>query len=244
MNRAGLHLPAPSRNVHRMCTLLLGAALLTMAAPLSGCSRRKVVVHTPPAPPPTAAPAPLPAPGVYVEEGIASWYGVPFHGRRTASGEIYDMEKHTAAHRILPFDTIVRVTNLKNGRQADVRINDRGPFVEGRIIDLSLAAARALDMVTDGIVPVRIEILEGPHELTSYFTVQVGAFRSRENALELSRKLQARYQPVFINAFDSPEGTLYRVRIGQLPSESAARELAARIQKDENLAAFVVRIED
>lgn len=244
MNQAGLHLPASSRAGYRLRTLLLGAALLTMAAQLNGCSRRKVVVHTPPAPPPATAPAPLPVPGIYVEEGIASWYGVPFHGRRTASGEIYDMEKRTAAHRTLPFDTIVRVTNLKNGRQADVRINDRGPFVEGRIIDLSLAAARALDMVADGIVPVRIEILEGPHELTSYFTVQVGAFRSRENALEFSRKLQARYQPVFVTAFDSPEGTLYRVRVGQLPSESAARELATRIGQAENLTPFVVRIED
>ncbi len=221
--------------------MLTGIALLALAVQLSGCGRRKVVVRTPPA---TTPAPPATAPDVYAEQGLASWYGVPFHGRRTASGEIYDMEKRTAAHKTLPFDTIVRVTNLRNGRQADVRINDRGPFVAGRVIDLSLAAARALDMVADGVVPVRIEVLNGPHELTSYFTVQVGAFRSRENALEFGRKLQARYQPVFVRPFPSPEGTLYRVRVGQLRSESAARELAARIQQAENLAPIVVRIED
>ncbi|NIA12493.1 MAG: septal ring lytic transglycosylase RlpA family protein [Nitrospiraceae bacterium] len=98
-----------------------------------------------------------------VHKGIASWYGPGFHGRRTASGEVFDQNAMTAAHRELPFGTRVRVKNLRNGRSVIVRINDRGPFVRGRIIDLSKEAARRLDMVADGIVPVRVEVIKrGP----------------------------------------------------------------------------------
>jgi rare lipoprotein A len=93
------------------------------------------------------------------QTGIASWYGVPYNGRRAANGEVYDMEKLTAAHRTLPFDTWVEVTNLTNNKRVDVRITDRGPFVNGRIIDLSLAAAREIDLVTAGIVRVRIKVI-------------------------------------------------------------------------------------
>jgi rare lipoprotein A len=93
---------------------------------------------------------------------VASWYGHPFHGRTTASGETYDMEAMTAAHRTLPFGTVVQVDNLDNGQRTRVRINDRGPFVRGRIIDLSRRAARELDMVGAGIARVRITILEAP----------------------------------------------------------------------------------
>jgi len=101
----------------------------------------------------------------YREKGIASWYGGKFHGRRCASGEVFDQNAMTAAHRKLPFDTIVRVRNLRNDRAVVVRINDRGPFIRGRIIDLSRGAARQLGMVTDGIVPVRIQVLKwGPRD--------------------------------------------------------------------------------
>jgi rare lipoprotein A len=93
------------------------------------------------------------------QTGEASWYGQKFHNKRTASGEKFDMRSLTAAHRTLPFNTIVRVENLKNGRKVDVRINDRGPFIEGRIIDLSRKAAEKLDMIRDGVVTVRIEVL-------------------------------------------------------------------------------------
>ena len=96
------------------------------------------------------------------ETGIASWYGVPYNGRRSANGEIYDMEKLTAAHRTLPFDTWVEVTNLVNKKHVDVRITDRGPFVNGRVIDLSLAAAREIDLVKSGIVRVRIKVIRNP----------------------------------------------------------------------------------
>ena len=96
------------------------------------------------------------------ETGIASWYGAPYNGRRSANGEVYDMEKLTAAHRTLPFDTWLEVTNLQNQKRVDVRITDRGPFVNGRIIDLSLAAAREIDMVQSGIVRVRIKVIRKP----------------------------------------------------------------------------------
>lgn len=98
--------------------------------------------------------------GKYVEEGLASWYGKTFHGRRTASGRKFNMRRMSAAHKTLPFHTVVRVTNLRNGRKVKVRITDRGPFVEGRIIDLSRKAARALDMERDGVVPVRITVVK------------------------------------------------------------------------------------
>ena len=96
----------------------------------------------------------------YDEVGEASWYGKPYHGRLTANGEKYNMNKLTAAHRTLPFDTNVRVTNLRNGRRVKVRINDRGPFVGGRIIDLSRKAASKLKMIEDGVVPVGLQILD------------------------------------------------------------------------------------
>src|SRR6266567_2023089 len=98
----------------------------------------------------------------YVETGVASWYGYPFHGRTAADGEVYRMERLTAAHRTLPFNTWVRVVNLTNAKAVDVRIIDRGPFIDGRIIDLSHAAARAIEMVGPGTAPVRLEVLFSP----------------------------------------------------------------------------------
>jgi len=110
-------------------------------------------------PAPPIASIPTPAEPTMMETGLASWYGPKFHGRRTASGEVFNQEKFTAAHRTLPWGSRVRVTNLDNGKSVDVRINDRGPFGKGRIIDLSRAAARALDIVIRGITTVRIEWL-------------------------------------------------------------------------------------
>jgi rare lipoprotein A len=133
-----------------MFALILGAAL-SLA---TGCAR-KVSASVPS--------AVKPARIGDTETGIASWYGVPYNGRRSANGEIYDMEKLTAAHRTLPFDTWVEVTNLENKKRVDVRITDRGPFVNGRIIDLSLAAARELDLVRAGIVRVRIKVIRKPN---------------------------------------------------------------------------------
>jgi rare lipoprotein A len=130
--------------------VLLMAMSLTV---FTGCAK-KSTAH---------APSPVkPARIGEIETGIASWYGVPYNGRRAADGEIYDMEQLTAAHRTLPFNTWVEVTNLENNRKVNVRIIDRGPFVNGRIIDLSLAAAREIDMVRQGIVRVRIKVIRRP----------------------------------------------------------------------------------
>ncbi|MFQ6109138.1 MAG: septal ring lytic transglycosylase RlpA family protein [Candidatus Aminicenantales bacterium] len=160
-----------------------------------------------------------------VQTGLASWYGPSFHGRTTSSAEIFNMYDLTAAHRSLPFGTQVMVTNLKNGKSVIVRINDRGPFIRGRIIDLSYAAARMLDMVGDGVVPVRIEVLQSipPEKPASAFAVQVGAFIYKENALALQRKLQKTHSDVYISKFETPSQTYYRVRIKARSLESAER---------------------
>lgn len=179
-----------------------------------------------------------------MEEGYASWYGEPYHGRRAAGGEIYNMYEFTAAHRTLPFDTNLRVTNLENGKATEVRINDRGPFVENRIIDLSLAAARAIDMVGPGVARVRLEVISEPPEAPNQvrYGVQVGAFQERENAGRLKLSLETRYRPVIIVLYDSPRGLFYRVRVGSLPTESEARVLAGRLAA-EGFTPFVVRLD-
>ena len=146
---------------------------------------------------------------------MASWYGEPFHGRRTASGEIYDMEEMTAAHQWLPFQTIVQVENLDNGRRTQVRITDRGPFVHDRIIDLSRAGAHSIGMLGPGTANVRIVILEMPAD-PSCLELQVGAFREPSNALALRRDLEdagldAREEPGpdgVIRVIAGPFGTL------------------------------------
>ncbi len=183
-------------------------------------------------------------PGEYTEVGIASWYGAPFDGRRTSNGEVYDMNDLTAAHRTLPFNSIVRVTNLTNGKHVNVRINDRGPFVANRIIDLSHSAASAIGMLGPGTAEVRLDVIGGPDPSTGFFGVQVGAFQLKENADRLQKELSARYAPVDISEFDSPRGTYYRVRAGRLPSESAARALALQIQQEDGTTAFVVRLDN
>src|SRR6187549_1131346 len=125
--------------------------------------------------------------------GLASYYAEPYHGRKTASGEIFDSYRElTAAHRTLPFNTMVRVTNKLNGREVDVRINDRGPFVDGRVIDLSLRAAREIDLVQAGIAPVKLTVLQASTEppKAPLFAVQVGAFESEAAAQELKQKLE------------------------------------------------------
>jgi rare lipoprotein A len=190
-------------------------------------------------------PAALSAADGYSEEGNASWYGAPFHGRRASSGEIYDMYKLTAAHRTLPFDTLVRITNLNNGKFTTVRITDRGPFVENRVIDLSFAAAREIDSVGAGVVPVRLEVLSSGVELGSgFFTVQVGAFRDPANAERLRDRLNTSYSPIFIQQYDSPEGLYYRVRVGKVSGEEAARQFGEQLRSREGFTPFVVRLDD
>lgn len=239
---------------------------------LGGCASRKpAATHHPPPPapateepapaensvaatPPHPAPSPAPkkhsktpqepAPVGYTEEGNASWYGVPFHGRRASNGEIYDMNKLTAAHRTLPFETMVRVTNLNNGKSTVVRITDRGPFVENRIIDLSHAAAEEVDSIGRGVVPVRLEVLGNVNPTEGFFTVQVGAFRDRANAERLRDRLSASYSPISIQQYDSPNGLFYRVRVGKISGEDAAQQLGDSLRSKEGFTPFVVRLDE
>jgi rare lipoprotein A len=195
-------------------------------------------------PPPSSERQP-PIPGGYVEEGVASWYGVPFNGRRTSNGEIYDMHTLTAAHRTLPFNCVVRVTNLNNGKQTEVRINDRGPFVANRVIDLSLAAAQAIEMWGPGTANVRLEILSGPNPSVGSFGVQVGAFKLQENAERYRAEMDAANPPASIQTYEAADGTTYyRVRVGKLPSEDAAQKLADKLKSEGRAGALVVRIDD
>lgn len=182
-------------------------------------------------------------PGQWVEQGIASWYGVPFNGHRTSDGEIYNMYAMTAAHRTLPFGSIVQVTDLANGRKVDVRINDRGPFVNNRIIDLSYSAAKALGMIGPGTAPVRLQVVSGSSSEAGLFGVQVGAFHVEANAERLRAGLAARYSPISIVPYDSPRGTFYRVRVGRFSTEQAARQLAAELRASDQLTTFVVRLD-
>lgn len=213
----------------------------------SDAAKRSTDVPETPANPPAPKRgkiAAIPAPSGYTEEGNASWYGVPFHGRRASNGEIYDMYKLTAAHRTLPFETMVRVTNLSNGKSTVVRITDRGPFVENRIIDLSLAAAREIESVGPGVVPVRVEVLGNVNPTAGFFTVQVGAFRDRGNAERLRDRLSLSYSPISIQQYDSPYGMFYRVRVGKISGEDATRTLSDQLRDREGFTPFVTRLDE
>lgn len=168
-----------------------------------------------------------------VQTGLASWYGPGFHGKMTSSREIYNMYDMTAAHRTLPFGAYVMVTNLKNGKSTIVKINDRGPFIKGRIIDLSYAAAQMLDIVEEGVVPVKIEVLRdvSPKKSGQKFSVQLGAFIFKKNALALKKKLQKKYEGVFISIYETPYQTYYRVRI-KAGSLEAAQKIGRKLLKD------------
>jgi rare lipoprotein A len=165
------------------------------------------------------------------ETGIASWYGQEFHGRPTSSREVFDMNDMTAAHRTLPFGTYVMVTNLGNDRSAIVRINDRGPFVRGRIIDLSYAAARVLGIVGPGTARVRLETLRGfkapEPSAKSAIWIQVGAFSVQENAYAIKRRLDGTFPGVVVTRFKTNRGTYFRVRVRT--DEVQARPLAQRL---------------
>jgi peptidoglycan lytic transglycosylase len=154
------------------------------------------------------------------------------------------MYELTAAHRTLPFETMVRVTNLNNGKNTTVRITDRGPFVENRIIDLSLAAAREIDLVGPGVAPVRVEVLGNVDPTAGFFTVQVGAFRDRGNAERLRDRLNISYAPIFIQQYDAPEGTFYRVRVGKISGEDAARQFGEQLRGRAGFSPFVVRLDE
>lgn len=188
-----------------------------------------------------------------IERGIASWYGNPFHGRQTANGERYDMHQLTAAHKTLPFGTVVEVHNLDNNRRVRVRINDRGPFVRGRIIDLSQAAARKIDMIGPGTAKVELVLVQEPGGVqtaarqpgppptagaetptgtrpiawTGPWTVQIGAFQEPDRARNL-RDLLARHYP---DATVRSDGTWHKVQIGRYEKRRRAEKLQKELGK-------------
>lgn len=172
----------------------------------------------------------------FKQTGLASWYGKKFHGRRTSNQEIFDMYKLTAAHKTLPLPSYVEVTNLKNNKQVVVRVNDRGPFVGDRIIDLSYAAAKMLGFVHDGVTEVQIRVVNSPRDLqqkpiTQGLTyVQLGAFSDQNTAYNLAKKAsQLLGIETFVTILTTPGGLLHRVRIGPIDSEYKVNKLLNRI---------------
>lgn len=167
------------------------------------------------------------------ERGVASWYGPNFHGRRTANGEVYDMHGLTAAHRTLPFDTWVRVTNLDNGRSVDLRINDRGPFVKGRMLDVSYAAAQRLEMVGPGTARVEIRVLDGPLPpkpapvAAQRFTVQLGAFESERRARRLRAEVARSHPDTVVRS----GGGWHRVQVGRFDTRDAAERVLMELTR-------------
>ena len=238
---------------------LVGFAAIAMLL-LSACGGHKTARSQPvpppptiqppePAPPATAKTEPEPAPSVphkkpiYVETGMASWYGPPYHNRRGANGEIYNQNAMTAAHRTLPLNSVIRVTNLSNGRAAVVRITDRGPFVEDRIVDLSLAAAKAVDVWRPGTAEVRLEVLSTPAPIFDggRWCVQIGAFHSEHEARQLKQKLQDRYESANVIQFTGPTGEWVRIRPAG-DDKRKAEEVASKTHVREG-SVFLVRLD-
>ncbi len=192
-----------------------GAALL-LCLIVTGCATNR---YQPPRPRDTV-------------RGMASWYGEDFHGKPTASGTIYDMHGLTAAHRELPLGTVVDVTHLDNGRHVRVLVNDRGPFVRGRILDLSYGAARKLDMVGEGVARVEIRIVSvgggtsGPIR-TRRYTVQAGAFRDRVNAVATLRRIEGDYPQAELQS----AGGWHRLRVGVFGNRRDAEEVRRRLER-------------
>ena len=237
----------------RAVRMTMTLVLCLIVAGLVGCGSKTAPLGSIPPAPGKKAPAPTGKGGTYrpytingqtyyplgsadgyAETGRASWYGRDFHGRKTANGERYDMYQMTAAHRILPMHTRVVVTNLENGRRAEVRINDRGPFVKNRIIDLSYAAASALGVVGPGTARVRLETVPGERILyVGPFYVQYGAFIVEANARNLRRKLADRGYPGTRVVRGELNGTTFwRVQVGAFQSLTDAESIRVRLAKE------------
>ena len=178
----------------------------------------------------------------YAEEGIASWYGPKFHGRKTSNGEIFNMYEMTAAHRVLPMNTKVKVTNLENGKVVNLRINDRGPFAKDRIIDLSFAAAREMDMIGPGTARVRVEAIGSipKSQMLGNYYVQVGSFSSRENASRLLQKMkQNGYPESRMQEFFRNNKSLWRVQAGRFSNLQDAENVHSKLL-EEMPGAFII----
>jgi len=235
--------------------LLLGSALL------SGCGHKRTPAPVPPPPSlpqekPAATPpgetagenegieVPAGAKPIFEQTGMASWYGAPYHNRRGSNGEVYNMHAMTAAHLTLPLGSILRVTNLQSGHSALVRITDRGPFVPGRIVDLSLAAAKSLDVYLPGTAKVRLEVLQAPVPLDTggRWAVQIGSFTGQKAAAELAGHLQKRYQTANVIKFLSPVGDWW-VRVRVLDDDRQRATALAHETETAEGSVFLVRLD-
>jgi len=240
---------------------------------LAGCSHRDPYpVASAPAPPPiapppasrsvsrpAAKPATVPAqPSVvlddgdayvashrpiYSEEGVASWYGPPYHNHQGANGKIYDQNALTAAHRTLPMGTLIVVTNEKTGQSATMRVTDRGPFVPGRVLDLSMASAKATGVYRAGLATVRIDVYQTPRPIDEggRWCVQIGAFEHERQAIRLHEELERRYESAQVIDFAGPTG--YWVRIRPQGDNREQAELIARRLKPAEGDAYLVRLD-
>jgi rare lipoprotein A len=240
---------------------LLCAFVLVLFLSAAGCGGKKTArVSVPPPPEKTAESQttgtgssgrllkpelsiPDGAKPLYVETGIASWYGPPYHNRRGSNGEVYDMHGLTAAHRTLPLNSIARVTNLQTGQTAVVRITDRGPFVEGRMLDLSLAAAKQLDVWRPGLAKVKLEVFSAPADIEhgGRWCVQIGAFSDKDEARNFKEKLQRRYHTANVLQFTGPTGEWIRVRV-QDDDKKRAESLLRETTSPQG-ASFLVRLD-
>lgn len=245
----------------RRSAMLLLATVLALFLVLTGCGGNKRAKNKIPPPPPISSPTdearttrpPEARPGepevdenakvIWSQTGLASWYGPPYHNRRGANGEVFDTNAMTAAHKTLPLNSIVRVTNLKTQHSAVLRITDRGPFIGDRIIDLSLAAAKQIDVWRAGVASVRVDVLEAPSEIETggRWCVQVGAFSRHHDAIALKDKLMRRYTTAKVIEFTGPTGFWVRVRPLQ-DDKKRAQEIAHIINVDEG-GVFLVRLD-
>jgi peptidoglycan lytic transglycosylase len=229
------------RPIHAGFTLYRAslATIALLAIGVASCGHRSARAVAPPAPARIGS----------TEKGVASWYGIPYHGRRAASGELFDMEQLTAAHRTLPFQTWVEVTNLDNGKQVDVRITDRGPFARGRIIDLSQAAARDIDMLRPGTARVQLKIIRPPAVTAlpvsttnprftnvNGFVVQAGAFADHSRAESLRIQLEEEFGDARI--LSGPRN-LWRVLVGRQLTLDQATALAVSVRAQSGEAQIV-----
>ncbi len=252
--------------------LLAAMIVMPLAVMLAGCSRKTKVVYVPAPPPPPPITAPkqsppsesrptVPAPAIATagdsadidfvathtpissEEGLASWYGPPYHNRKAANGQVFDQNAMTAAHRTLPLNSLIKVTNIQTGQSVVVRVTDRGPFVQGRVLDLSMASAKAAGVWRPGIAKVRIDVYQTPSAIAEggRWCVQVGAFKNEDEAIKLRDHLLHKYHTANVIEFTGPTGHWVRIR-PQADDKKKAFEIASELDPVEGNA-YLVRLD-